>query len=116
MMSGSARRIFNIAAGDIRLTFKERSIIIWAFLMPLAFMFFFGISFSSGGSKGVPKATITIENRDTGFLSRDLIEALKGENLNIVDSLPEGVIQYARSLFPKDLPVIFCQERKRSLY
>jgi ABC-type multidrug transport system permease subunit len=89
MGSGSGRRIFNIAAGDIRITMKERSLIIWVFLMPLAFMFFFGAS-DRGGSGGVPKSTITIENRDTGFLSRDLIEALKGENLNIVDSLPAG--------------------------
>ena len=89
MSSGSGRRIFNIAAGDVRITLKERSIMIWAFLMPLAFMFFFGVSFG-GGSGGVPKATITIENRDSGFLSRDLIEALRCENLYLVDSLGEG--------------------------
>jgi len=89
MGSGSGKRIFNIAAGDVRITLKERSIMIWVFLMPLAFMFFFGISFGGGGG-GVPKSTITIENRDSGFLSLDLIEALKCENLNLVDSLAEG--------------------------
>ncbi|MCD6379406.1 ABC transporter permease [bacterium] len=89
MRSGSGKRIFNIAAGDVRLTVKERSLIIWIFLMPLAFMFFFGVSFG-GGSGGVPKATITIENRDSGFLARDLVETLRDENLNLVDSLAEG--------------------------
>ncbi|HMA77061.1 MAG TPA: ABC transporter permease [Candidatus Krumholzibacteriaceae bacterium] len=99
-MFDSLRRIFNIAAGDVKITVKERSLIIWIFLMPLAFMFFFGTSIG-GGSGGVPKATITIENRDSGFLSRDLIEALEDENLQLVDSLAEGANPIRTLIIPE---------------
>jgi len=81
--------IIRIARCDFKMTFKDRSVIIWTFLMPLAFIAIFGFAFRERSSSQV-RAKLTIENSDVGFLSVELIEALRKENLNIVDSLSEG--------------------------
>ena len=91
MKSGRMWAIWMIAACDFRLTMREKSAAIWIFLMPLAFMTFFGLSF--GGNSGrTPMATLTVENNDGDYLSIDLISLLEGENYHIQmsDTLPEG--------------------------
>jgi len=83
--------IWKIASCDFRLTMMEKSSVLWIFLMPLAFMTFFGLSFS-GRSGRTPMATLTVENNDAGHLSLDLISLLEGENyfIQMSDTLPEG--------------------------
>jgi ABC-2 type transport system permease protein len=94
-------RIYRIAANDFRLTWKERSVILWMFVMPIAFITFFGMSF--GGRGGVrPRASLTIENRDGGFLADELIEALRSENIAVTDSLPEGAEAIRTLVIPED--------------
>ncbi|UCF77841.1 MAG: ABC transporter permease [Candidatus Eiseniibacteriota bacterium] len=89
MRGSSLWIVSNIAACDFKLTWKERSVIFWIFLMPIAFMLFFGVSFrGSGGS--TPRAKLTVENQDGGFLSSELLEALRKESISLVDSLAEG--------------------------
>ncbi len=82
MRSGRAGLVWNIAACDFRLTMREKDTVIWIFLMPLAFMTFFGLSFG-GGTAGAPKATITVEDGDGGFLAADLVSLLEGENYHV---------------------------------
>ncbi len=81
----SFRLMASIAACDFRLTWKDKSALFWIFLMPLSFMFVFG-QINRGGGPPEPRAHLTIENNDIGFLSKDLIGALGEENLYIVDS------------------------------
>lgn len=91
MKGGRMHSIWKIASCDFKLTMMEKSVVLWIFLMPLAFMTFFGLSF--GGSSGrTPMATLTIENNDGGYLSGDLISLLEGENYDVQmsDTLPEG--------------------------
>jgi ABC-type multidrug transport system permease subunit len=97
------RRIINVAAGDLKVTVREKSLIIWIFLMPLAFMFFFG-SVTGGGSGGIPKTTITVDNRDRGFLGSDLVHALGDENLYLVDgdTLSPGSNPVRTLIVPED--------------
>ncbi|MBD3179636.1 MAG: ABC transporter permease subunit [Candidatus Latescibacteria bacterium] len=85
MSTGKPGRIWNVTVGDLRITVKEKSLIIWLFLMPLAFMFFFG-SVYGGGGRGTPRTRITVENNDLGFLGDDLEISLSDENLFLVDS------------------------------
>ncbi|UCF05489.1 MAG: ABC transporter permease [bacterium] len=101
MRKGSLWIISRIAACDFKLTWKERSTIFWIFVMPLAFTLFFGLSFRRGSRSG-PSAQLTIENNDTGFLSEDLIDALRAENLSIVDELPEGENAIRTLVIPAD--------------
>lgn len=85
----SIRLIYLIGNLDFRMTWRDRSVAIWILLMPLAFMFVFG-QIRFGGSSGAPRATLTIEDNDGGPLSAGLIEALRHENIHIVDSLAAG--------------------------
>lgn len=68
--------------------------------MPLAFMFVFGSFRGSSGS--APRARLTVENRDSGFLSTELLQALRDENLHLVDSLPEGEEAVRTLIIPPD--------------
>lgn len=94
-------RIYRIAANDFRLTWKERSVILWMFVMPLAFIAFFGMSFGRGG-RTRPRARLMVENRDEGFLANELIEALRSENTAVMDSLPEGEEAIRTLIIPRD--------------
>ncbi len=91
MRRGRAWTVWKIAACDFRLTMREKSAVLWIFLMPLAFITFFGLSFG-GGSGRTPLATLTVENNDGGFLSADLVSLLEGENyfIQMSDTLPDG--------------------------
>ncbi len=95
-------RIYRIAANDFRLTWKERSVILWMFVMPIAFIVFFGMSFGGGRGRTRPRARLTVENRDEGFLANELIEALRSENTAIVDSLAEGEEAIRTLIIPRD--------------
>jgi ABC-2 type transport system permease protein len=98
---GSFWLISRIAACDFKLTWKDRSVILWIFLMPIAFMFFFGFAFrGSGGS--TPTATLTVENHDDGFASSELLEALSKESISLVDSLSEGQNPVRTLIIPPD--------------
>jgi ABC-type multidrug transport system permease subunit len=77
-----------IAANDFRLTLKSRSIILYIFALPLVFMLFFGATFK--GESGPRKAGLGLENRDGGFVSKILIDELRKEPLEIVDTMQAG--------------------------
>ncbi len=68
--------------------------------MPLAFMFVFGSFRGSSGSAS--RARLTVENRDSGFLSTELLQALRDENVHLVDSLPEGAEAVRTLIIPPD--------------
>lgn len=89
MRIGRIRTIALIAANDFKLTMKERSVILWIFAMPVVFMVFFGFTFRGGGG-GPTKGRLTIENADSGFVSKALIDELRKEPLNVVDTLKAG--------------------------
>ena len=89
MRGGSLRIIALIAANDFKLTLKARGVVFWIFAMPVVFMLAFGLAFKDE-SGGVRKARLTIENADTGFVARALVDELRGEPLQVVDSLAAG--------------------------
>jgi ABC-type multidrug transport system permease subunit len=97
MRGGSLRIIALIAANDFKLTLKARGVIFWIFAMPIVFMLAFGLAFRDE-SGGIRKARLTIENADTGFVSRALVDELRGEPLQVVDSLAAGE-KAVRTLF-----------------
>jgi len=82
-MSGSYRIVTKIASNDLKLSFKERSMILWAFIMPVLFMFVFGMAFR-GMSPSLVRAHLTIDNRDNGFISSALVNELGKENLKLI--------------------------------
>ncbi len=98
---GSLWIISRIAACDFMLTWKERSVIFWMFLMPIVFMLFFGLS-SGGSGSSAPGATLTVDNQDEGFLSSELLEALQRESIHLVDSLRQGENPVRTLIIPPD--------------
>jgi hypothetical protein len=111
MRMGSARTIFLIAANDFRLTLKARGVILWTFAMPVVFMLAFGLAFK-GSSGGVSKARLTVENHDSGFLSRALVEELRREPLQVVDSLKAGEKAVRTLVIPEDFTAAVLDRRR----
>lgn len=93
--------VTRVAACDFKLTWKERSVVIWMFFMPLAFIVVMGMMFR-GSSPSAPRAKLTVENHDTGFLSRELLEALQKEEIALVDSLREDESAVRTIVIPED--------------
>jgi ABC-type multidrug transport system permease subunit len=111
MRMSSARTIFLIAANDFRLTLKARGVILWTFAMPVVFMLAFGLAFR-GSSGGVQKARLTVENRDSGFLARALVEELRREPLEVVDSLKTGEKAIRTLVIPEDFTAAVLDRRR----
>jgi ABC-type multidrug transport system permease subunit len=101
MRANPFRVIFIVAANDFNLTIKARGVLLWIFAMPVVFMLAFGLAFK-GSSVTAQKARLTVENRDTGFISRALIEELRREPLDIVDTLKAGENAIRTLVIPDD--------------
>jgi len=83
------RQIWIMALNDLRLTARDRTSFIWMLAMPIVMMWFFGGI--GGGSRdgGPPPITLTLENRDDGWLSRALADELRDERLNLREPTDE---------------------------
>lgn len=101
MRNGPARLVALIAANDFRMTMKARGVALWIFAMPIIFMFAFGLAFRDQPG-GVRKARLVVANADTGFVSRALVEELRAETLEIVDSLAAGENAIRTLVIPAD--------------
>jgi ABC-type multidrug transport system permease subunit len=73
-------KIWKMALNDLRLTVRDRSSFVWMLAMPIAMMWFFG-GIGGGGAPGPPQISLTVDNRDDGWLSTALIEELTDERL-----------------------------------
>jgi ABC-2 type transport system permease protein len=114
-MSGRSLRIIAlIAANDFRLTLKTRGVILWIFAMPVVFMLVFGLAFK-GDTGGDRKARLTIENADGGFVSRALVDELRREPLDVVDSLAAGEKAIRTLVIPGDFTEKILGRRKVAL-
>ncbi|MCD4749153.1 MAG: ABC transporter permease [Thermoanaerobaculales bacterium] len=84
------RSVFIIALHDLRVTLRDRSAVMWMFLLPLVFATFFGLVM--GGSAGAPTdatAHLTVVDLDGGPMSRALLAELQDERLEVVELDPD---------------------------
>ena len=68
------RHIWFVAAKDTRFMFREKSTLIWVFLMPILFFYFIG-TLTSGFTGSLPSGKQTLHcrhERETGFLAEHL--------------------------------------------
>ena len=79
------KRVFQIGHNDIRLFLRMKAGYVWLFLVPLVFVYFFGIAFRGPGAPSNPRPAVLIENRDTGFLGTLLMEELDAQGMRLVD-------------------------------
>jgi len=83
------RRIFRLGLNEIRLTFKDRSNAFWMFVMPIVFIMFFGNVIGTGqNDPSDVTISLTVVDQDVSWLSRSLVEALKGEDFAVTEVDP----------------------------
>ena len=78
------RRAFLIGHNDARMFLRPKSSYIWLVVMPLAFVYFLGMAFKGPDDPANPRPSVRIENLDTNFLSRILLEKLNSVGMNVV--------------------------------
>src|SRR2546422_73196 len=79
------KRALQIGHNDIRLFLRMKAGYVWLFLVPLVFVYFFGIAFRGPGAPSNPRPAVLIENRDGGFLGALLMEELDTQGMRLVD-------------------------------
>ncbi len=78
------RHLFDIGHNDLRLFLRNRSALVWLFLMPLVFVYFMGAANRGPGSPENPRPLVLVENVDTGFLGMEFLKELGAQGLNVV--------------------------------
>ncbi len=75
-------RLWTIARNDLRISFKDKMFFFWLLVFPLLFAFVFGLAFP-GESRTQRRVSLGVLDRDGSFLSRTLVEELKGERYEV---------------------------------
>lgn len=97
--------IMKIAIHDLRLTLRDRSAVLWMFILPVVFATFFGLVM--GGSDSAPvdgSVGLTVLDLDGSDLSSALIEQMKDDRLalDIREPLSEPADSTVRTLVIPD--------------
>lgn len=79
------KRILQIGHNDVRIFLRMKAGYVWLFLVPLVFVYFFGMAFRGPGAPANPQPPVLIENRDTGFLGTLLMQELDAQGMRLVD-------------------------------
>lgn len=78
------RRAWIIAWNDLRVFLKDKGGYIWLFVMPLVFIYFFGVTMrGNDGEPRDPRPRVSIVNGDTGYLGSMFVELLEAEGLRV---------------------------------
>jgi len=74
-------RVLDIGHNDFRLFFKHKSAYVWLVIVPLAFIYLMGFANRGAGRPSNHDAPVLIENADTGFLGRVLLDELDAKDM-----------------------------------
>lgn len=80
------RRILLLAGNDLRLTVRDRWSFLWMLLLPLAMTWFFGLQGHQGS--GPPKFSLTLVDRDGGWIARAFAGELATGNVELHELAP----------------------------
>lgn len=81
---------------DLRLFLRNRALFVWLFGMPLAFVYFMGFANRGPGDPRNARPPVLVENHDEGFLSREFLQELGVQGLNVVS--PTNAAQAKRGV------------------
>ncbi len=121
-MMGYFKAVALLARNDLKLALKDRSIILWLFIMPAVFFYFIG-TVTQGGMNFVDSAAeLVVENNDGGFLS-DHLESRLEENLFTIihpQDIPPAVegeepVKYRRLAIPPDFTAQLISQKQVSI-
>jgi ABC-type multidrug transport system permease subunit len=79
------KRILDIGHTDLRLFLKHKSAYIWLFVVPMAFIYFMGFAVRGPGKPNNRTPPVLIENADTNFMGRILLEELSAQDMWLLD-------------------------------
>lgn len=79
------KRILDIGHNDLRLFLKSKSAYIWLFAVPLAFIYFMGFANRGPGDPYNRRPPVLVENQDTNFLGRVLLDELGAQGMWLLD-------------------------------
>jgi ABC-type multidrug transport system permease subunit len=80
------RRILAIGHTDFRVFFKSKTAYIWLFVIPTAVIYFLGTAIHGPGDPQNRQPPVLIDNQDTNFLSRALLEEMNAQGMWVVDA------------------------------
>jgi ABC-2 type transport system permease protein len=84
------RRILVIGHNDLRLFFKSKTSLVWLFLIPTAFVYFMGFAARGPGDPANRQPPVLIDNQDTNFLSRALLDEMNAGGMRVVTPTNAG--------------------------
>jgi len=108
-MMGYFEAVFLLARNDLKLALKDRSTILWLFIMPAVFFYFIGTVTQGGMNFADTAAELVVENKDGGYLSDHLESRLEENLFSII--LPQDIpptvegeepVKYRRLTIPPD--------------
>ncbi|MBC6936459.1 MAG: ABC transporter permease [Chloroflexi bacterium] len=73
-------KLWSVAANDIRVTFKDRTIWLQLVIIPVVIMFFIGLANGGFGGDGVVKIRLDVFDQDNSALSGQLLGDLRAAN------------------------------------
>jgi len=119
---GYFNAIILLARNDLKLALKDRSTILWLFIMPAIFFYFIGTVTQGGMSFVDTTVKLLVENNDGEFLSRHL-EARLEENLFAIirtEEIPpakegEEPPAYRRLIIPSDFTELLQADQQVSI-
>ena len=121
-MMGYFEAVFLLARNDLKLALKDRSTILWLFIMPAVFFYFIGTVTQGGVSFVDSAAELVVENNDGGFLSDHLESRLEENLFNIIhpqDVPPvaegEEPLKYRRLTIPPDFTAQLSSQQQVSI-
>ncbi len=79
-----------IAAKDIRYTLREKSTLLWLFVMPVVFFYFIGTATSGMGGGAAPDRLTVVAPADAGFLADRLVDRLSRDGYQVTRVEPTG--------------------------
>jgi ABC-type multidrug transport system permease subunit len=98
-----------LARTDLKLALKDRSTVLWLFIMPAVFFYFIGTVTQGGMSFTDNTVKLLVENKDGGFLSRHLEARLEDNLFAIIrpEEIPpveegEEAAKYRRLVIPSN--------------
>ena len=88
---------WKIARLELLLALKDREAVIWSLIAPVAFAWFFGMTFGGGG---VPPTRVSIDRGDNPEYVENIFSGLLSKNDIVVDGGSRAKITLPDSLIP----------------
>ena len=111
-----------LARNDLKLALKDRSIILWLFIMPAVFFYFIGTVTQGGMNFADSASNLVVENNDGGYLSDHLKIRLEENLFNIIhpQDIPpveegEEPLKYRRLTIPQDFTAQLTSQQQVSI-